>query len=221
MRPGRGLDPVRVESADGVEQAWGKPSQGDTSKLDVVDRAGNAIPVTMSGGWLMSSPVIPGLGFPRGTRGQMFSLIPGHPNCVGPGRRPRTTLTPTLAEGDAGKVICFGSPGGDCQDQWALQFFLNVVHFGMDLQQAVEAPTFFTRHWPDSFYPRKAEPASLYLEPRIGEPVRAELLRRGHLAQFVDEWSAGNTCAVMRDQRTGLLGGGASPRMEPAAAVGY
>ena len=153
---------------------------GDTTKLEVIDAAGNMVSATPSGGWLPSSPVIPGLGFPLGTRGQMFSLTQAHPNCLAPGKRPRTTLTPSLAMRDGAPFMVFGSPGGDAQDQWALQFLLNVVEFGMSLQEAVEAPTFWTSHFPSSFYPRAAEPGSLYIEKRIGKRVRDSLAERGH-----------------------------------------
>ena len=168
-----------------LEQAVRRAANGDTTKLEVIDAAGNMVSATPSGGWLPSSPVIPGLGFPLGTRGQMFSLTKAHPNCLAPGKRPRTTLTPSLALRDGAPFMVFGSPGGDAQDQWALQFLLNVVEFGMSLQEAVEAPTFWTSHFPSSFYPRAAEPGSLYIEKRIGKRVRDRLAvarapREGH-----------------------------------------
>ena len=195
-------------------------ADGDTTKLDVIDRDGNAVSVTQSGGWLMSSPVIPGLGFPLGTRGQMFSLSAGHPNGLQPGKRPRTTLTPTLALRDDEPFMAFGSPGGDNQDQWALQFFLNVVEFGMSLQEAVEAPTFWTRHFPNSFYPRDAEPGALYVEGRVPEAVRNELVSRGHDVRVAPDWGGGNTLAASINPGTGVLCAAASPRYEPAYAVG-
>ena len=151
---------------------------------------------TPSGGWLQSSPVIPGLGFPLGNRGQMFSLTAGHPNVIAPGKRPRTTLTPSLALRDGRPFMAFGSPGGDNQDQWALLFLLNVVEFGMSLQEAVEAPTFWTTHAPCSFYPRRAEPGVLHVEGRIDQAVRDDLAARGHIVKTAADWGGGNTLAA-------------------------
>ena len=223
LRPG-GHPALRAENAGQVDRAFVRQSggdHGDTTKLEVIDRAGNMVSATPSGGWLMSSPVIPGMGFSLGTRGQMFSLTKGHPNVVAPGKRPRTTLTPSLATRDGEPFMAFGSPGGDFQDQWALQFLLNVVDFGMSLQEAVEAPTFWTRHVPDSFYPRTAEPGSLYLEGRIDPSVRQELARRGHLVREAGDRAGGNTLAAAIDPVTGVRLAAASPRLDPAYAVGY
>jgi gamma-glutamyltranspeptidase/glutathione hydrolase len=169
----------------------------------------------------MSSPVVPGLGFPLGTRGQMFSLVPGHPNRLAPGKRPRTTLTPSLALRAGRPYLSFGSPGGDSQDQWALQFLLNVVDFGMSLQEAVEAPTFASQHWPSSFYPRHAAPGVLNVESRVPEEVRAALAARGHAVQVTADWSGGNTLAASFDPDTGVLSAAASPRLDPAYAMAW
>jgi len=223
LRPG-GRPPISAESVLDVNAAFGPPAghhEGDTTKLEVIDARGNMVSATPSGGWLMSSPVVPGLGFPLGTRGQMFSLVPGHPNALAPGKRPRTSLTPSLALKDGRPWLAFGSPGGDCQDQWALQFLLNVAEFGMSLQEAVEAPTFWTAHFPSSFYPRTAEPGSLYAEGRIAEPVREELSERGHIVRATGDWSGGNTLAAAIDERSGVLSAAASPRLDPAYAVGW
>jgi gamma-glutamyltranspeptidase/glutathione hydrolase len=179
------------------------------------------VSTTTSGGWLQSSPVIPGLGFSLGTRGQMFSLEAGHPNCLEPGKRPRTTLTPTLATRDDLPFLSFGSPGGDQQDQWALQFFLNVVEFGMSLQEAVEAPTFWTNHFPGSFYPRTAEPGSLVVEGRIPPEVREKLVAWGHRLTVAAPWAGGNTLAASVDPASGVRCAAASPRLDPAYAGAY
>ena len=117
--------------------------------------------------------------------------------------------------------MVFGSPGGDAQDQWALQFLLNVVEFGMSLQEAVEAPTFWTHHFPSSFYPRAAEPGSLYVEKRIGKRVRDNLAARGHLVKVMGDWAGGNTLAAAIDGTTGARQAAASPRMEAAYAAGW
>ena len=196
-------------------------AEGDTTKLDVIDDQGNMVSTTQSGGWLMSSPVIPGLGFSLGTRGQMFSLEPRHPNCLAPGKRPRTTLTPSLATRGGRPYLSFGSPGGDCQDQWALQFLLNVLEFDMGLQEAVEAPTFWTLHFPGSFYPRRAEIGSLYVESRIPESVSSDLSDRGHRITRKGPWSGGNTLAASIDEKTGLRCAAASPRLDPSYAAGW
>ncbi len=221
LRPG-GKPALRAENISDVNAAFAKGSHGgigeDTTKLEVIDGAGNMVSATTSGGWMSSSPVIPGLGFPLGTRGQMFSLVPGHPNCLEPGKRPRTTLTPSLLERDGKLRMAFGSPGGDCQDQWALQFLLNVLEFGMSLQEAVEAPTFWTAHIPSSFYPRAAEPGAVYLEGRIGKTAHAELAARGHVVHVVGDWVGGNTLAASIDLETGVRCAAASPRLEPASA---
>ncbi len=223
LRPG-GYPSLRAERAHDVARAmasggrWSDP-RGDTTKLDVVDHAGNMVSATPSGGWLMSSPIVPGLGFPLGTRGQMFSLVRGHPNCLEPGKRPRTTLTPTLALRDSRPYMAFGSPGGDCQDQWGLQFFLNVVEFGMSLQEAAEAPTFFTKHFPNSFYPRAAEPGTLCLEALVPEDVWADLAGRGHVVRSENAWSSQNAVCVRSEG--GILSGAVSPRGETAYALGW
>lgn len=224
LRPG-GYAPFAAQSIADVNAlfapAAGEGTEGDTTKLDVIDSAGNMVSATPSGGWLQSSPVIPGLGFPLGTRGQMFSLVRGHPNVIAPGKRPRTTLTPTLATRNGLPFMAWGSPGGDMQDQWALLAFLQVVDFGLSLQEAVEAPTFWTHHFPSSFYPRRAEPGSLYVEGRIPEAVREKLAARGHRVRVVGDWGGGNTIAVSLDERTGVRCAAASPRYEAAYAMGW
>ena len=222
LRPG-GREPVRAGSVADVDAAFAREGRsegvGDTTKLEVADREGNMVSATPSGGWLMSSPVVPGLGFALGTRGQMFSLVAEHPNSLQPGKRPRTTLTPSLATRDSKPYLAFGSPGGDCQDQWALQFLLNVMEFGMSLQEAAEAPTFNTAHFPSSFYPRRAEPGVLYVEGRIPDRVRMDLQNRGHLVKVTGDWSSQNVLAAA--WQDGVLSAAASPRMETGYAVGW
>jgi gamma-glutamyltranspeptidase/glutathione hydrolase len=222
LRPG-GLPAIHApKDVLGVNECFGKPSgPGDTTKLEVIDSAGNMISATPSGGWLQSSPVVEGLGFPLGTRGQMFSLVEGHPNRLEPGKRPRTTLTPSLATKGGRPFMVFGSPGGDAQDQWALQFILNVTVFGMSLQEAVEAPTFWSAHWPSSFYPRTAEPGALNVESRIPEGVRAALSSLGHDVRTAAAFAGGNTLAAHIDLKSGVKCAAASPRLDPAYAAGW
>ena len=191
---------------------------GDTCHLDVADRFGNLVSATPSGGWLQSSPVIPGLGFCLGTRAQMFTLTPGLASTLAPGRRPRTTLSPGLALRDGEPYLAFGTPGGDQQDQWALAFFLNHVHFGMNLQEAIDAPAFHTDHFPSSFHPRGSLPRSLAAEARLAAPELAELRRRGHLVTMQPPWSLGRVSAVSR--RDGMLRAAANARGMQGYAVG-
>ncbi len=147
-------------------------TRGDTCHLDVVDRWGNMVSATPSGGWLQSNPVVPELGFPLGTRLQMTWLEEGLPNSLTPGRRPRTTLTPSIALRDGVPVMAFGTPGGDQQDQWQLHFFLAValrapVRGGLDLQGAIDAPNWHNDSFPGSFYPRGMRPGSVTVESRM------------------------------------------------------
>jgi gamma-glutamyltranspeptidase/glutathione hydrolase len=184
----------------------------DTTHTCAADAKGNLIAATCSGGWIPSSPVIPGLGFPMGTRGQMFDLDPHSPGVVAPRKRPRTTLTPSLVLKGGKPYMVFGTPGGDQQDQWTLQFFLNVVDFGMGLQEAIDTALFHTEHFPSSFYPRKAKPGSLVVEGRIPEATRKELAARGHKVRATGAWSSGVVMAVQLGPRPGVLSGGVSPR---------
>ncbi|MCT2594058.1 gamma-glutamyltransferase [Streptomyces sp. N2-109] len=200
-------------------------TRGDTCHLDVVDRWGNMVSATPSGGWLQSSPVVPELGFPLGTRLQMAWLEPGLPNSLTPGRRPRTTLTPSLALRDGVPVLAFGTPGGDQQEQWQLHFLLAVasrppVRGGPDLQGAIDAPNWHTESFPGSFYPRAMRPGSVTVESRIGEEVIDGLRRRGHRVTVGPPWSEGRLCAVARDPETGILSAAANPRGAQGYAVG-
>jgi gamma-glutamyltranspeptidase/glutathione hydrolase len=171
---------------------------GDTVHFDIVDKAGNMVSATPSGGWLQSSPVIPELGFCLGTRAQMFWLEEGHPASLEPGKRPRTTLSPTLALRDGEAYLAWGSPGGDQQDQWTTQFFLRHVHAGMNLQEAIDAPAWHSEHFPISFWPRTARPGALQIESRVPKAARDELARRGHLVEVEPEWSEGRLTAASK-----------------------
>ena len=193
----------------------------DTTHLCCIDAEGNMIAATPSGGWIPSNPVIPELGFPLNSRAQMFSLDPEHPNCLKPGKRPRTTLTPSLVTRNGQPCMVFGTPGGDQQDQWTLQFFLNVVHFGMDVQQALDSPTFHSQHFPSSFYPRAQFPKRLIIEETIDEATRNELARRGHDVQVAEAWSNGRVLGICWDEERQLIMGGATARRETAYAMGW
>jgi gamma-glutamyltranspeptidase / glutathione hydrolase len=201
----------------GVGRVYGA---GDTCHVAVADRLGNMVACTPSGGWLQSSPAIPELGFCLGTRGQMFWLTEGLPASLEGGKRPRTTLTPSLALRDGEPWLAFGTPGGDQQDQWSLHWFLAYLHSGLDLQQAIDAPAFHTEHFPSSFFPRRARPGSLVVEERIGQATVAELRGRGHHVEVADPWSLGRMCVVGRDPATGFLLAAANPRGRQGYAAG-
>jgi gamma-glutamyltranspeptidase/glutathione hydrolase len=173
--------------------------RGDTVHFDIVDQAGNMVSATPSGGWLQSSPVIPELGFCLGTRAQMFWLEEGHPAALAPGKRPRTTLTPTLALRDGEPYLVWGTPGGDQQDQWITQMFLRHVHAGFNLQEAIDAPAWHSEHFPSSFWPRTARPGVLVVEGRVPKATVAELERRGHRVEVGPDWSEGRLTAAARD----------------------
>ncbi|TCO37811.1 gamma-glutamyltranspeptidase/glutathione hydrolase [Kribbella antiqua] len=197
----------------------GGVTRGDTCHVDVIDRWGNVISATPSGGWLQSSPTIPELGFCLGSRLQMFWLEEGLPSSLKPGLRPRTTLTPTLVLQDGQPVLACGSPGGDQQDQWQLLFLLRHLAGGVDLQEAIDAPAWHTTAFPSSFYPRATEPGGLVIESRVGTAVRDELVRRGHVVTEADPWSLGRLCAVRREPN-GVLAAAANPRGMQGYAVG-
>ena len=163
--------------------------------------AGNMVSATPSGGWLQSSPVIPELGFCLGTRAQMFWLDEGHPAALAPGKRPRTTLSPTLALRDGEPYLAWGTPGGDQQDQWITQFFLRHVHAKQNLQEAIDAPAWHSEHFPSSFWPRAARPGVLVVEGRVPPKTVAELKRRGHIVEVGPDWSEGRLTAAARDGR--------------------
>jgi len=193
-------------------------ARGDTCHLDIVDRWGNMISATPSGGWLQSSPYIPEVGFALGTRLQMTRLEPGLASTLTPGRRPRTTLTPTILLRDGAPYAALGSPGGDQQDQWQLPFLLRHIVGGYSLQEAIDAPTFHTTAVVSSFWPRDWTPAGLVVEERLGEPVIEDLRRRGHRVEVSGPWSLGRLSAVTA--AGGVLRAGANPRGMQGYAVG-
>jgi gamma-glutamyltranspeptidase / glutathione hydrolase len=201
---------IKLKRAEGVREAVGamgagEPTvgrvgevRGDTVHFDIVDRDGNMVSATPSGGWLQSSPVIPELGFGLGTRGQMFWLEENHPASLAPGKRPRTTLSPTMALFDGEPYLAWGSPGGDQQDQWTTQFFLRHVHAKLNLQEAIDAPAWHSEHFPISFWPRTARPGVLVVESRVPADTRKELEHRGHVVEVGPAWSEGRLTAASR-----------------------
>jgi gamma-glutamyltranspeptidase/glutathione hydrolase len=222
------LPPLLLAAAEraGRELGVGEPSivaeaaAHDTCHVDVADRFGNLVACTPSGGWLHGSPIIPELGFCLGTRGEMLWLAEGLPSSLAGGKLPRTTLTPSLALRDGRPWLAFGTPGGDQQDQWSLLWFVTYLHSGLDMQEAIDAPSFHSEHFPSSFWPRQARPGVLVVEERIGAKVIEELRARGHLVEVSGPWSLGRMCAVGRDPATGFLMAAANPRGRQGYAVG-
>jgi gamma-glutamyltranspeptidase / glutathione hydrolase len=224
LRPGSpgGRQPrLPVERSAPVAAGTGEPTlgTGDTCHVDVVDRFGNILSATPSGGWLSGSPVIAGLGFPLGTRGQMFWLEEGLASSLAPRKRPRTTLSPSLAFRGGDPYLAFGTPGGDYQDQWTLVFLLRHVDHGLGLQEAIDAPMFDTNHVPSSFYPRAGALGSLELEGRFDARVVDELRERGHDVAVARDWSLGRISAAGRTS-DGFLVAAANPRGMQGYAVG-
>ena len=193
-------------------------ASGDTVHLDIIDRYGNMISCTPSGGWLQSSPIIPELGFCLGNRGQMFWLDGKTPSVLEPGKRPRTTLSPSLALRDGEPYMVFGTPGGDQQDQWSTLMFLHHADHGMNLQQAIDCPAFHTEHFPGSFWPRDWTPRKVVVEGRFPSATVTELRRRGHAVSVGDNWSEGRLTGAVRDGR--MLRAAANPRGMQGYAVG-
>lgn len=193
------------------------PEPADTCHLDVVDRLGNMVSATPSGGWLQGSPAVPGLGFCITTRGQMFWLDEGLPSSLKPGMRPRTTLSPTLVTRDGEACMAFGAPGGDQQGQWPLFAFLRHVHGEMSMQQAIEAPNYHCVHYPSSFYPRELILGRISVENRVAASVVKDLRERGHEVVLEQPWAMGRVCMVARDGD--LVRAAASPRQVQAYAI--
>ena len=194
---------------------------GDTTHLDAVDREGNMVACTPSGGWIGTSPVIKGLGFSLGTRGQMFYLNPDRPNALAPRKRPRATLTPSLVTKNGDPFMVFGTPGGDAQDQWTLQFFLNYVDFGMNLQEALDSATVHSVHFPSSFYPRRGYPGRVIAESRIPARVTSDLAQKGHEVVSTGGWSNGKVMGIRYDKAKGVIMGAVSPKGNIGYAIGW
>jgi len=193
----------------------------DTSHVSVIDRDGNVFAATPSDS-SYDTPVIPGTGLCPSTRGSQSFVDPSHPSCVAPGKRPRLTPMVAMAFGPDGSPMTLGTPGGDVQAQALVQVLLNMRVFGMNAQQAVEAPRFASYSFPDSFSPHRYSPGLLYVEERVPQAVRDALASRGHdvadWPAFV--WRAGAVCVQHADRSTGIIAAGADPR-RPCYAVGW
>jgi len=196
---------------------------GDTCHIDVIDRDGNMVSATPSGGWLSSSPIVPALGFAISTRLQMTWMDEGLPNTVTPKLRPCTTLSPSLALRDGEPYMVFGTPGGDQQDQWSSAFFLRHIVHGMNLQEAIDAPAWHVNHFPASFWPRKTTLNHISLESRFPEETIAALRAAGHEVKVGDPWSESRMAACTRSRDAEgrmILRAGANPRGMQGYAVG-
>jgi gamma-glutamyltranspeptidase/glutathione hydrolase len=196
---------------------------GDTCHIDVIDRHGNMVSATPSGGWLSSSPTIPALGFAINTRLQMTWLDDGLPNTVTPGVPPCTTLSPSMALRDGEPYMAFGTPGGDQQDQWSPAFFMRHAVHGMNLQEAIDAPAWHVDHFPASFWPRQTVLNRLSVESRFPAETLDALRAAGHELKIGDPWSEGRMSACSRErdaQGRLLLRAAANPRGMQGYAVG-
>lgn len=211
LRPG---NPSTGESLLPIEARLGGKAWGPgTVHVDAIDRFGNFVAATPSGAWIMSSEVVPELGFPLGNRLMTFYLDPPHhPNIVAPHKRPRTTISPSLASRSGNPWMVFGSMGGDQQDQWQLQFFLNVVLFGMPLNEAVEAAKFSSEHFPGFFAPHTFFRNRLRVEPRISPTTIEDLQRRRHDVDVGPDWSEGYLVAASWDRNAGTFEAACDPR---------
>lgn len=196
-----------------AERLGGSDWGAGTVHVNAIDRAGNAVAATPSGGWVRSSPIIPELGFPLGNRLMTFCLEPErHPNVIAPFKRPRTTISPSLATRAGQPWLVFGSMGGDMQDQWQLQFFLNRALFDLTLQAAIEAPKFSSEHFPASFGIGGRSPNRLRIERMIGTEVLDQLQSLGHELDPAPDWSEGFLLAIERHGESGVLEAGCDPR---------
>jgi gamma-glutamyltranspeptidase/glutathione hydrolase len=223
LRPGDPFPFETVHTAHAAipETVGFRPDAPGTTGTRVADKAGNVFSATPSGGWFPTSPIIEGLGFVLGTRGQSFYLDETKANRLEPGKKPRTTLTPSLALKDGKPFLAWGTPGGDVQEQVNLQVLLNIVEFGMDAQEAVEAPIFQILDFPPSFYPRRAMPGTTTFEDRIPQAAIDELNAMGHSMRRLGGWSLGDATAVQVDLDRGVLFGAAGPRRNKSYAVAY
>jgi gamma-glutamyltranspeptidase/glutathione hydrolase len=193
--------------------------EADTSYCAVVDRWGNAFSATPSdGSW--ASPVIPGLGIIPSNRGSQSRPDPSHPCGVAPGKRPRLTPNPAMIVTKEGGVMPFGTPGGDVQIQAMVQVVLNILQFGMEVQEAIEAPRVASYSFPSSFAPFEYFPGRLAVEGAIPQETRDALAAKGHgISNWpAQTWLAGTVEVVMSNPKKGLLAAGADPR-RPAYAI--
>ena len=217
-------DPWRYEGRTGLVPPAPQPvaggSSADTSYVCAMDHEGYAFSATPSDP-AVGAPLVPGLGLIVSTRGAQFWLDEGHPSVIAPRKRPRLTPNPAMALRDGKVFMVFGCPGEDAQPQGMVQVFSNVVDFGMNVQEAIEAPRVISWSFPRSFWPHEYRPGFLGVESRIAPAVRDELRRRGHDVHDYPDFTpaASGVCAITVDEH-GTLVGGADPRRD-SLAVGW
>jgi gamma-glutamyltranspeptidase / glutathione hydrolase len=229
QRPGRpeamGSDPIFSFSVNAQssphaftesEKIGSDPLPGDTTSVQVVDAAGNLFSATPSSGWLLGGAFVAGdTGVPMSNRMQAFRLEASSPNVLAGGKRPRTTLTPTVVLKDDRPFLAIGTPGGDSQDQQILLVLLQIFDFGRDVQAAIEAPRVNSLHPESSFDDHRAQPGVLEVEETLGAGAIDELKRRGHQVRLRSPYGISTgIVAVGIDPATGALRGGADPRRE-------
>ncbi len=204
----------RPDARPGRQHAYRPMGEIDTSYLAVTDQYGNSISLTPSDFPL--SPMVPGTGLCLGIRMTQFRLDPAHPAALAPGKRPRVTPNASMVTRDGHLFMTFGTPEGDQQPQALVQVFLNRVVFGMDIQDAIDAPRFRSHNFPDSFSPHEYTPGVVELEQGLYDKVGRALEQMGYTVKVVEDWhyEMGAVCAIIRDPETGQLIGGADPRQE-------
>src|SRR2546427_6158359 len=204
--------PVKITTSDNAEH------DGDTSYIAVVDGSRNMITFTPSLHSAFGTGVVMGdLGFIFNCRGDYYSLEAGEANSLAPGKRPRSTLQSTVVLKDGHPHMVLGTPGADQQVLLTMQTLLNMIEFGMNVQQAIESPKWLTRAFPASPFPHTMYPGDLSVESRIPESVRKQLLSRGHKLRATGPWSDGSLAAIVVDLKTGVLNAGTDPRTEAYA----
>ena len=214
------FDPsVKAPAARYTPHAQGVPtpsSPGDTTCVDVVDKDGNLFSATPSSGWLLGGAFVAGdTGVPMSNRMTVFDLDPLSPNVLVGGKRPRTTLTPTLVLKDGKPFLAISTPGGDSQDQQILNVLLQMIVFGKDIQDAIESPRVNSLHPFGSFDNHVSDPGLLEIEDRVPEAVRAALTARGHRLKVLGPYGMSTgVVAVGVDPQSGTLRGGADVRRE-------
>ncbi|MCL2368998.1 MAG: gamma-glutamyltransferase [Oscillospiraceae bacterium] len=209
------LEPTAPTPSNGAARDFTR----DTSYIAIVDQWGNAVSLTPSD--FPESPMIPGTGLTLGTRLNQFVLDETRANGLMPGKRPRITPNPSMVLRDGEFFMTFGTPGGESQTQAMIQVFLNIVVFGMDPQEAIEAPRFISMNWPNSFAPHRYYPGRIQVEAALYDVIGSDLRAKGYRVDRLDDWvnAVGAVCAILRDPATGLLIGGADPR-ESSLALG-
>ncbi len=204
--------PLRVVTDGAANQ------NGDTSYIAVIDKDRNMVSFEPSLHSSFGTGVVMGnTGIIFNCRGDYYSLVRGEANALEPGKRPRSTLQSTLVMKDGEPYAILGSPGGDDQVMRTMQTLINIVDFGMNIQQAIEAPRWSSRSFPASPFPHTMYPGDLSVESRIPEATQKALVERGHRLRVARAWSIGSNAGIIVDAKTGVLSAGADPRVDAYA----